>query len=250
MRNIIYSLLIISSLSLLSCEDDNSDLYSEPISELSGTLTNDITGRPYASGSRIFEYYLTELGYLEDGGTSPRRQYGAKGNGTYKNTRLFAVKYLLEIRGAFYLDHDMEIDLSTGNVVKDFTVVPYLGINNMTYTRSSDGTEIVASFNFVRHARVEAEDLLTFKRVIQTFGNISRYPTVSNDIYERNIGSAGRQANDVVITNEAEDIAFMNSDISYTFTGLDPDLTYYFIGGGRAQVNEGGTNWSEVLEMQ
>ncbi len=135
------TILIVSVLSLLffSCELDN---YDGPTAGISGSFIDSQTGalveQDLINGSVIS---LAEHGYDPVG-----IQYLAiKNDGTYQNSLLFENTYTVQpVRGNFYPVDPQEVAIGP-NTILDFTVTPYLRIENPAITYENG--KVTASFS-------------------------------------------------------------------------------------------------------
>lgn len=136
MKRIIYSIvsILLGSLSLVSCQDDN---YDEPNSGIKGRFidaeTSELVPMPVQGDNgvrlRLYEkdrFYSTDRDHSE----LPVSFY-AKIDGTYENSWAFSTDYLLTFEQTnFYPVDTIEVSLQGGSITeKDILVTPYARVS-------------------------------------------------------------------------------------------------------------------------
>lgn len=138
MKRLQYAFLFLAVILFGACEKDNFD---GPTAGLSGRLidadTKELIQQDIIRGSTI---EIVEHGY-----DPVRPQYLiVKNDGTYENSMLFDNMYTVRpVRGNFVTPEAIDIRIS-GKTVQDFTVTPYLRIQDLNITKQ--GNLVVATF--------------------------------------------------------------------------------------------------------
>ena len=133
--------IVIGLFLFYSCELDN---YDPPTMTLEGKVVDEVTGENlFTSQPNGIKVRL-----LEEGFTTPTPfDFWAMSDGTFKNTKLFSAKYkLLILEGAFEdaSVEQIDLDLTTGNKVVEFKVMPYIRLKNVAISVS--GTTVKANY--------------------------------------------------------------------------------------------------------
>jgi hypothetical protein len=155
--------LLVLPFTFISCDIDN---YTEPTAEISGQVIDAITGKPIQSQQpEGFEIRLVEDGY-----TSPNLFWG-KADGSFKNVRLFPVKYSVKpTNGPFVDPEEQTVTLPKTGLM--FNVQPYVNIEG---SMSIEGDKFKYSVNLKRGA---GEKIIEIMCIISD-GN----PNVSSTVY-------------------------------------------------------------------
>jgi len=128
-----------------SCEIDN---YDPPTMTLEGKVVDEVTGEKFFTS----QPNGIKVRLLEEGFTTPTPfDFWAMSDGTFKNTKLFAAKYkLLILEGAFEdaSVEQIDLDLTTGNKVVEFKVMPFIRLKNVAI--SASGTTVTANYKLER----------------------------------------------------------------------------------------------------
>ncbi len=219
-----------SLLGLVSCgELDN---YVTPDHTLTGTLTDALTGEPLITTDANFNFGLKEISFSED---APQRTYPGRADGIYQNTKLFNATYEIELKNGGFVPPPIETIEVSGTTVKDYTVMPYMGIKNVSTSRL-DST-LTVSWNIERYVDTEAFQNTTVW--------LSQYPQVSQLVKEKTINFGGLW--------DSEESAVLDSTYIATFEELDPAQTYYIKVSMRARSNPGNVprhyNWTETMQI-
>jgi len=142
MKRVKYSILFIIAAMFASCELDN---FERPDAELYGTFIDQETGEPLAQdivNGTVIE--IIEHGWVE-GQTNVTQTLVVKGDGSYRNSQIFAGKYLVRaVRGNFHEIPPIDTVEIAGRTKLDFMVTPYLRIKEPTIVR--DGNVVRATF--------------------------------------------------------------------------------------------------------
>jgi hypothetical protein len=142
MNRIKYLLLFILFGVITACEKDN---YDGPDAELYGTFIDEATGEPLAQdiiNGTVIE--LIEHGWVKDQ-TNVTQTLVVKGDGSYRNSQIFAGKYVVRaVRGNFVDIPPVDTLEIRGSTKLDFKVTPYLRIKDASIVRN--GNSVTATF--------------------------------------------------------------------------------------------------------
>lgn len=139
-------LLILFNVSLItvftSCEKDN---MQGPNALVFGTIKDKLTGKAVETelinGSSIEAY---ELGYP----TQVLQRWLIKNDGQYRNNLVFSANYDFQLRNSnFFPISLLNYSVKSGENQLDFTVDPYLRINNCKIVYDAAGKKVTATFN-------------------------------------------------------------------------------------------------------
>ncbi|MDR0542565.1 MAG: DUF3823 domain-containing protein [Dysgonamonadaceae bacterium] len=133
-----------ATVALSSCDMFKIDNYDGPNASLHGGIKDAVTGElvetDIQNGSTLRLY---EFGWSNAG--SPLTRV-VKQNGEYRDDMMFAAHYKVEfINCNFYPFTVDDIEVKTGDNLRDFQVTPYIRVKNAKITR--EGSQIVATFN-------------------------------------------------------------------------------------------------------
>ena len=160
-------LLIIYALGLTtmfsSCEKDN---MPGPNAIVYGTIKDKVTGKPVETelinGSSIEAF---ELGYP----TQVLQRWLIKNDGQYRNNLVFAANYDFQLRNNnFFPISLLNYSIKPGENQLDFTVDPYLRVNNCKIVHDPTGKKVTATFNLEAggpNVRVRAVRLYAFSDI-------------------------------------------------------------------------------------
>lgn len=135
--------LTVGCLALLtSCEVDN---YAEPDGIIYGKVTDAVTGQELVTiqGGFMVRYYELSWNNNPDPRTIP-----AKADGTFRNAKMFAGHYRLElVDGPFILPPAQEADIRSGGTGTEvnFTVTPHVSFSNVTIAKTG-ADEVTCTF--------------------------------------------------------------------------------------------------------
>jgi len=126
---------------LNSCEKDN---MPGPDAKVFGTIIDKATGKPVetelVNGSRIEAF---ELGYP----TQVSQVWVIRNNGEYRNDLVFAANYDFQLRNSnFFPVSLLNYSIKKGDNKLDFTVEPYIRVNNCQITYDAAGKKVNATF--------------------------------------------------------------------------------------------------------
>ena len=157
MKKIIYISTLFCFL-LSSCSDYfEYDNFDEPDSGIEGTVVDKKTNEPLSTetgNSYKIEYY--ELSWEEAGNSNTQsRFFWGKGDGTFKNTKIFAGKYRITLKeGAFHAPEPTEVVLEKNRLTTlNYSIVPFARVkidelklegdkqNNLVITYTVEDTE-------------------------------------------------------------------------------------------------------------
>jgi len=137
--NIYYTIFLLSSFSLVSCELDN---YSAPDSVIYGSIYD------IADTTLVRQDIINgaQIEYVEHGYTNPTTQYQIiKNDGTYRNNLMFSNTYTMQlVRGNFVPLDKIEKKVK-GDTKIDFFVQPYIRVKNAQIVKA--GNIVTATFN-------------------------------------------------------------------------------------------------------
>lgn len=170
-KNIYILSIIISLMSLHSCETDN---YSTPDATVSGKiLDHEGNQMELEQGSTSMVIRMLEEGFA----TPTPFDLNVMQNGTYINNKIFAAKYkMIPVFGPFYNTSDtMKVDIK-GSVTVNFKVTPYLKVEWITPPYATADGKIEAKFKFTR-IQPPAESNQTMPNILdyQLFIGLTQY---------------------------------------------------------------------------
>jgi len=114
------------------------DNWAEPNCTFTGTVIDSYTGKPLLTSQNDWQIRIWERSFTgQPGGATTYQTIPIKQDGTYQNTKLFAGTYdMLPFDGPFWtvVDTTKNVELKK-TVQQDFTVTPYLVIDDFTYSQ-------------------------------------------------------------------------------------------------------------------
>jgi hypothetical protein len=144
MKKTLYILSLFTSLILFatSCEIDN---YPPPDAQVFGAIRDSIGGAlvetDLNSGSQIGAY---EQGYA----TPVLRNWVVKQNGEYRNNLVYSGKYNYVFQSCNFFPYTVTEDVvKPGENQRDFLVVPYIRLKNVSITYNAATNKIIATFS-------------------------------------------------------------------------------------------------------
>ena len=224
LKNIIHLLVVIAVLT--SCR--KIDNYDAPNGGIFGLLTDSITN----AGLQNDQPYGFAIKLFEKGGlmTSPIRFTG-KSDGTYENANVFQNEYkVLPTEGAFF-PVDTAIVQVGANTEKNFNVMPFLAVTNVTVTPAAG--QITAVYNIARN---RVGDKIVERKTL-----VSKVPTVNNVVFDYRF-----QVTNLSGTPDATILATTFTDV---VTGLTSGKTYYVRIAVRTNNTLKKYNYSKVFTV-
>ena len=129
MRKIAYILIAAAALCSASCM--KIDNFDAPDAQVSGTIIDVTTGKPFLTDHGTNSIRIWEMSYS----TNPTPQdLRIQEDGTYSNTKLFAGTYdMLPRNGAWWpTDTTYNVKIGSKGTVQDFEVTPYLHVQDFS----------------------------------------------------------------------------------------------------------------------
>jgi len=135
MKKIFYLFLGIMLLSISSCT--KLDNWDAPSCTITGTVIDSYTGQPLLTSQDDWQFEIWERSFTgQPGGATNYQQLHIKQDGTYQNTKMFAGTYdMLPYDGPFWVSDTTKSVVIKSKTVQDFTVTPYLVIDDFTYSQ-------------------------------------------------------------------------------------------------------------------
>jgi hypothetical protein len=225
----IFSMMcMVLALALTSCEVDN---YAEADAILAGRVIDSTTGQPIVTEQPTgFQVYYAEIGYKED---AREQNIWGKADGTYRNARLFANTYRIQIRnGAFADTEEKTVEIKSGQeTIVDFTVTPYLSLSNVSITK--EGVDAV-KVKFTVTKNVSTETLKDY-RLFATY----RTPAVGVNTLHNGSGEIA-----------LADAAAVTIEETIPLTNFVAGEKYYLRIGARTGNQPNRYNMTEVVTIQ
>lgn len=188
MKKIHFLIYIIGSLlvSLPSCQIDN---YPLPDAQVYGAIRDSLGGGlvetdPNTTTGSVIGVY--ELGQYE--ANPVRKTWLVKPNGEYRNNLVFSNNYRFEFTSCNFFPFTETMTINPGENKKDFTVVPYIRIKNLSITHDAPNNKIVATFSLeggrpsVKVSRVRLyawSDMYVSENVKKTLSNGTGTPLIT-----------------------------------------------------------------------
>lgn len=227
MKHISYIISIVCAVIFMTaCEIDN---YDAPDAILQGTVIDATTGKGLITEQpNGFQIYYKEIS--EQYPSAQFRTFWGKADGTFTNTKLFAVKYeVYPGSGAFVIPEHQTVTLSSGKeATVNFTVTPYVSITDVTYTKS--GNDLTISFKLTKNAGTISD-----YRIFAT----NRTPLVGVEATD------GVGGNAVTLTEDD-----LNKTITVTRTGFTSGKYWFRVGARCKEAPSSRYNMSAVFEVQ
>jgi uncharacterized protein DUF3823 len=135
MKKLLIYTIISAGLLFLGVSCTKSDNYPAPDSAFQGNIIDSVTGKNLLTETGGVQIELKQLSWSSN--PSPY-DIPSKPDGTFEDTRIFSGHYsVVPTKGAFWPVDSTVTDIK-GNAKKDFTVVPYLEITNLTHVQNAD----------------------------------------------------------------------------------------------------------------
>jgi hypothetical protein len=227
MKKLIYlmALTCIVSMMAVSCEIDN---YEGPNSTITGkfldSATGELVGTDIVNGNTIGVY---EQGWA----TEAKQTWNIMNTGEYTNNLAFAATYRIEFNSCnFYPFKVNDFVLNKGANTYDFTVTPYLRINNPSITYDANTKIVTATFNLEKGGAddIKLNEIRLFAFTDQWVGNYVKFAITSTSCYKKAPANVSATLSSGTYT--------LTMDVSANPTLFKTSRTYYFRIGALATV--------------
>jgi hypothetical protein len=231
------------ALILSSCENDN---YEAPDAGIQGTLTDVITGKPLLTEQpggfeiRNKDISWNETDIVIDNPDLYARKFWGRADGTYTNTKLFAVTHqITPINGPFHAVDIKTVTLQSGKITTlDFDVTPYCSFSDVSIEKDpANAGSIIAKFKVNTHSLENDSAAIRNYRLFATY----RSSAVSSTVFDDAVSSVS-------------DVALTESDLGALITvkrsGYQTGKTYYIRIGARCKESpQQRYNYTEIVKL-
>ena len=135
MKQFINGIIGVALLSSLSYSCTKADNFPAPNATFEGNIIDSITGKNLVTETGGVQIELKQLSWSDN----PDPYYiPSKPDGTYEDTRIYSGHYsVIPTQGAFWPVDSIVTDIN-GTTQRDFKVIPYLEITNVTHVQNAD----------------------------------------------------------------------------------------------------------------
>ena len=239
MKRIIYSLLVLASISLFSCTDI--DNYGAPGSRMSGNVIDQTTGQNILTSQNDFTVRLWETSWSDN--PAPQ-DIPVDQDGTYNNTKLFDATYAMEpYAGPFWPIDTLSGMQLKGSLTQDFEVIPYLHITDVTHTLAGDTLMLTCKLQApITIGLPQVMDIRPFVSLTQLCGNTSKITEYADNKYSVQVNRSWSAIGDMN-TGEGSN--------TYTLPAipLKSGRTYYVRIGARVADTYQKYNYSDIFSV-
>lgn len=204
-----YSFLLLAAIASGSCKKDN---YQSPDARLYGILKDNTTNNAVpvqTMNGAVIRYY--QLEYSTNNPNPVNTAVHA--DGAYENAMLFSGKYKVIAEGPFYYPDTLTIQVN-GQTQQDIPVKPFLYIN----ATASDITANSVTLKYTVKRNANTQKIARVAAVIGT--------TAGADVNSYKL-------NDAQDVQNTPDATIESTTYEKTFTGLQPNTTYYLRAAAR-----------------
>ncbi len=225
-------IVFVAVLALISsCEIDN---FEGPTSELYGTFIDQQTNEPLAQdivNGTVIE--IIEHGWVVDQ-TNVTQTLVVKGDGTYRNSQIFAGKYLVRaVRGNFHNIPAIDTVNIVGSTKLDFLVTPYLRIKEPSIVK--EGTTVTATFKI---EQTSAQNVTRIGLYVHPNPNVGQPMTLTPRVEQT--------LNRLV---EGEETFTITIDLAANSSTLLPGQQYYFRIGALSSAASAKFNYAPPVRI-
>ncbi len=216
------------------------DNYPGPDSAFQGNIIDSVTGKNLITESQGLNIELKQLSWSDN----PDPYYiPAKDDGSFQDTRIFSGHYsVIPTQGPFWPTDSIVTDIK-GTTTQNFTVVPYLEVNNFKSVQSGD--------SLVMTCQLSAPRTDGLPQILEVWPFVNNTPFVGSGAYisQYTISDQNSPSYNLANINSTWNSGIATTTYKVVVHGLLNGRTYYARVGVRVNDSYKKYNLSEVVSI-